>query len=68
MVLEPNILVTNPAFAGISWQLNESKNWTLKLCLKADFDGKMAEYKLPISQLCLELFLLRLPISCVAAW
>lgn len=49
IVLEPNIPVTNPALGGISWQLGESKNWTSELCLKADFDGKMAEYKLPIS-------------------
>lgn len=48
-VLEPNIPVTNPAIGKISSQLNKSKDCTWKLCLKADCDGKMAEYKLPIS-------------------
>lgn len=47
--LEANILVTNPALGEISWQLGESRNWTLKLCLKADFDSEMAEYKWPVS-------------------
>lgn len=67
--LGAGISVTNPALGGINWRLSKSKTWTPKLCLnKADFDGKMVEYKLPISQFCLELFLFYFLLSCVAAW